>query len=423
MKVKSQRMSDTMSTLGRLPSSKLGSRRAKVPVAKTPEGVACVGTKSQKDVSLKYEATVAANPERRQALLAAIVDSTDDAIVSKDLNGVILTWNDAAAQMFGYSADEIIGKNVRCLIPDELQHEEDVILSKIGAGERISHYETSRVRKNGERFSASITISPLFDGTGKIVGASKIARDITERKRLEKQLIQSEKLAATGRMAATVAHEINNPLDAVLNLLYLAHKSGSLAEIRSFLSVAESELGHVAQIARQALGYYRDDGTPTPVVVQELIENILAVYHGKLSSAGITTECRFENHPPFVGSRTELMQIFSNIVSNAIDAMPHGGLLRVQTKRCLDPDGVEIQFTDTGVGIGKDELEKVFEAFFTTKGNMGTGIGLWVVRQLVEKRGGHVNLTSKTDMPAQGTTVSIFLPLSGSAKVRQSAVN
>jgi PAS domain S-box-containing protein len=130
--------------------------------------------------------------------------------------------------MFGYTAQEIIGKSVRCLIPEELQHEEAAILSKVQAGKRISHYETLRIRKNGERFDVSITISPLIDREGKIVGASKIAREITERKRLEKQLIQSEKLAATGRMAATVAHEINNPLDAVLNLLYLARKSGSL---------------------------------------------------------------------------------------------------------------------------------------------------------------------------------------------------
>lgn len=382
-----------------------------------------MGTSSQKDVSLKYEATAAANPERRQALLAAIVDSTDDAIVSKDLTGVILTWNDAAAQMFGYSADEIIGKNIRCLIPEELQHEEDVILSKIGAGERISHYETIRVKKGGERFDVSITISPLMDRAGKIIGASKIARDITERKRLEKQLIQSEKLAATGRMAATVAHEINNPLDAVLNLLYLAHKSGSLAEVRSFVSVAERELEHVAQIARQALGYYRDDGKPTPVAVQELIENILAVYQGKLTSAGIATECKFDDHPPLWGSRTELLQIFSNIVANAIDAMPQGGVLRIQTKRLLQPDGVEIQFTDSGVGIRKDELAKVFEAFFTTKGNMGTGIGLWVVKQLIEKRGGRVNLISKTDTPARGTTVSIFLPLAGSGNIEHGRLN
>lgn len=383
-----------------------------------------MGTNRQNnDVSLKDEATVAATPERRQALLAALVDSTDDAVISKDLNGIILTWNDAASRMFGYSAEEIIGKSVRVLIPDELQHEEDIILSKIRAGERISHYETQRIRKNGERFDVSITISPLINQEGEIIGASKIARDITDRKKLEKELIQAEKLAATGRMAATVAHEINNPLDAVLNLLYLAHTSASLTDVRSFLTTAESELEHVAQIARQTLGYYRDDGTPTPVIIQNVLENVLAVYQGKLTSAGIATECRFEDHPLYLGSRTELMQILSNIVANAIDAMPEGGVLCIQTKRRVHPDGVEIQLVDNGVGIRKEDLDKVFEPFFTTKGEMGTGIGLWVVKQLVEKRGGRVTVTSSTETGASGTTISIFLPLIRPVEAGHSTVN
>ncbi|HEX5283916.1 MAG TPA: PAS domain S-box protein [Bryocella sp.] len=374
------------------------------------------------DVSLTNEATAAATPERRQALLAAIVDSTDDAIVSKDLNGTILTWNDAAARMFGYSAPEIIGRNVRCLIPEELQHEEALILSNIRSGKRISHYETVRVRKNGERFDVSITISPLIDSEGRIIGASKIARDISERRRLEKQLMESEKLAATGRMAATVAHEINNPLDAVLNLIYLARTSGSLAESRAHLTTAEKELERVAHIARQTLGYYRDDGTPTPVILQDVIQHVLTVYQCKLTSADIATDCRFDEQPALLASRGELMQIFSNIVANAIDAMPQGGVLRVQTKKSLNPDGVQIQLADNGSGIQKQYLPRIFEPFFTTKGNMGTGIGLWVVKQLVEKRGGYVDVTSDTDN-GSGTTVSIFLPFMDSAKPEHTAVN
>lgn len=382
-----------------------------------------MGTNPQNDVLLKYEATAAATPERRQALLAALVDSTDDAIVSKDLNGTILTWNDAAAQMFGYSAEEIIGRNVRCLIPQDLQHEEETILSKIRRGERISHYETVRMKKSGQLFDVSITISPLIDSEGKIIGASKIAREITERKRIEKQLIESEKLAATGRMAATVAHEINNPLDSLLNLLFLARKSGSLAEARSYLTTAEAELERVAQIARQTLGYYHDDGKPIPVIVQDLIEHVLTVYQGKLASARIASECRFEDHAQLLASKGELIQIFSNLVANAIDAMPQGGVLHVQTKRRLLPDGIDIEFADNGAGIDQQHLPRVFEPFFTTKGDRGTGIGLWVVKQLVEKRGGEVAVTSNTDNSTRGTTVSIFLPLTRPADVTHNVVN
>lgn len=375
------------------------------------------------EVSLSYDARRAATAERHEALLAAIVETTDDAIISKDLNGVIVTWNNAAERMFGYSSREIVGQNVRQLIPEEMQYEEASILSKIRAGKRIDHYETVRIRKNGERFDTSITVSPLIDSEGKIIGASKIAREITERKRLEKQLIRSEKLAATGRMAATVAHEINNPLSSVLNLLYLARMSGSFHEARSFIGTAETELEHVSQIARQTLGYYRDDGIPSPVMVGELIEHVLAVYQGKLTAASIAAECQFENLPDLIASKGELMQVFSNVVVNAIDAMPEGGVLRIRTSRCLDPDGIEVGISDNGVGIRKDDMEKVFEPFFTTKGKLGTGIGLWVVKQLIEKRGGQITLTSNRDQTAKGTTVTVFLPLTGSAKPGLSVVN
>jgi PAS domain S-box-containing protein len=375
------------------------------------------------DVLDKRKAERAAIPERREALLATIVENTDDAIISKDLNGIILTWNRAAERMFGYSPTEIIGQSIRLLIPEELQYEEVAILTRIRAGQRIDHYETVRIRRNGETLDVSITISPLIDSQGRIFGASKIARDITERKRLEQQLIQSEKLAATGRMAATVAHEINNPLDAVLNLLYLARTTESLHAARPYIIQAEKELERVAHIARQTLGYYRDDGTPAAVVLQDLVENVLAVYEGKLTSADITTDCRFEDTPSLIASRGELLQVFSNVAANAIDAMPEGGLLRIRSKGCLNPDGVEVDFSDNGVGIQQEHLDKVFEPFFTTKGSLGTGIGLWIVKQLIEKRGGKVTITSSTQQTVRGTTVSIFLPLTSPIETRSDAVN
>ncbi len=167
--------------------------------------------------------------ERKEAdenrfMLAAIVDSADDAIISKNLNGIIKSWNEGARRTFGYAADEIIGKSILLLIPDELQYEEDEILRKLRAGERVDHYETRRRKKSGEIFDVSVTISPVKDESGRVIGASKIARDISDRKRIERMLMQSEKLAATGRMAATIAHEINNPLESVMNLVFLARQ-------------------------------------------------------------------------------------------------------------------------------------------------------------------------------------------------------
>lgn len=148
--------------------------------------------------------------------LAAIIESADDAIVSKDLQGVVKSWNQAAHRIFGYTAEDMIGRSILRLIPKALQYEEEEILSKLRAGKRIDHYETTRIRKDGEILDVSVTISPIKDGAGHVIGASKIVRDISDRKRIERVLIQSEKLAVTGRLAAMIAHEINNPLEALM---------------------------------------------------------------------------------------------------------------------------------------------------------------------------------------------------------------
>lgn len=374
-------------------------------------------SKIARDISERKQA------EELRARLAAIVESSDDAIVSKDLNGIITSWNDGARKIFGYTADEIIGKSILQLIPKDLHHEEDMILAKLRAGQRIDHYETVRIRKNGERFDISVTISPLIGPEGRVIGASKVARDITERKLIEQQLILSEKLAATGRMAATVAHEINNPLDAVLNLMYLARTSKSFSNARSYIKRAESEIERVSHIARQTLGYYRENGDPCPVRLQELIEDVITVYQGKLQAAGITVDCQFGDYPAITASKGELVQVISNIVANSIDAMPYGGVLRIRVEKSESPQGICIEIRDQGTGIQQEHLARVFEPFFTTKGNLGTGIGLWVVKQLVEKGGGQITLTSSTEPETRGTSISIFLPFTGPSEARPEKVN
>src|SRR5258707_670061 len=162
--------------------------------------------------------------EQAQLRLAAIVESPGDAIASKDLNGTITSWNRSAEKLFGYKAEEIIGKPVTLIIPPELHRDEFTILSKIRRGEKIEHFETIRLHKNGEKVEVSLTISPVKDENGKVIGAAKIIRNITENNKIERALRTTEKLAAAGRMAATVAHEINNPLEAVTNLVYLAKR-------------------------------------------------------------------------------------------------------------------------------------------------------------------------------------------------------
>lgn len=346
--------------------------------------------------------------------LAAIVASADDAIVSKDLNGIVTSWNDGARRMFGYTAEEMVGQSILRIIPEELHYEEDQILRTLRGGGRLDHYETTRKKKSGELLQVSVTISPMRDEQGKVVGASKIARDISDRKRVERLMIQSEKLAATGRMAAAVAHEINNPLESIINLVYLARQNTTEdAKAYQFLVTAEEELERVSHIARQTLGFYRETGAPTEVPIRDLMETVLTVYRARLLSNGVSVDTRFNDLQKVAVSKGELLQVFSNIIANAIEAMPQGGVLRVSVRRLLrdQGDGVQIMIQDNGVGIKKESLERVFEPFFTTKGELGTGIGLWVAKQLVEKRGGQISIASSSEAGNSGTTVTIFIPL------------
>ncbi len=207
--------------------------------------------------------------------LAAIVESSDDGIVSKDLNGIVTSWNAGAERIFGWKAEEIIGRSILTIIPPDLHKDEDMILGRIRAGQRIEHFETVRLTKSGERIHVSITISPLRDAAGTIVGATKIARDVTERRLAEEALRRAEKLAATGRLAATIAHEINNPLEAVTNLLYLLRSHVHGEEGRRCLAMAESELDRVAQITKQTLAFYRGPSAPEPVRLSEIFDSVL----------------------------------------------------------------------------------------------------------------------------------------------------
>lgn len=351
--------------------------------------------------------------EESRFRLAAIVDSADDAIISKDLNGVVQTWNEGACRMFGYTADEMVGQSILRLIPQELYYKEDEMLRKLRAGQRISHYETTRKKKNGETIDVSVTISPIRDESGRVIGASKIARDISDRKRIERLLIQSEKLAATGRMASAIAHEINNPLESLMNLIYLAREySPENGKAYPLLRLAEGELERVSQLARQTLGYYRDGNSPVELYLHDLVKNVLTVYNSRLRASSISLDTRFDDLQKIAVCKGEILQILSNIVTNAIDAMKGGGTLHISTRQLIlsSVDGVQLAIRDTGIGIRQGHMERIFEPFFTTKGDKGTGIGLWVAKQLVERRGGRISVASSREKESSGTTITIFIP-------------
>ncbi|HEY2168700.1 MAG TPA: PAS domain S-box protein [Candidatus Angelobacter sp.] len=348
--------------------------------------------------------------------LAAIVESSDDAIASKDLNGTITSWNRSAERLFGYKAEEIIGKPVTVIIPPELHQDENMILSKIRRGEKIEHFETIRLHKNGERIEVSLTISPVKDDNGNVIGAAKIVRNITETNKIERALQTTEKLAAAGRMAATVAHEINNPLEAVTNLVYLAKRDLSNNDrVAGYLELAGRELDRVAHITRQTLGFYRDTSSPVLLNVAETVDDLLLLYEKRFESRRINVLKRYDKDIEITALAGEIRQAFSNLVTNAIDSMPNGGTLVVKVAKACDWSGshlhgVRITVLDTGSGIEAKHKQKVFQPFFTTKTDVGTGLGLWITRGIVEKHRGTIRMKSKTGQSNHGTAFSIFLP-------------
>ena len=349
---------------------------------------------------------------KRLGELAAIVESSEDVIVSKDLNGIITSWNDAATRVFGYSPEEMIGASILKLIPEHLHSDEKTIIESIRAGRRIEHFETVRLAKDGRLIDVSLTISPIKDEEGRVIGASKILRDISGRKRIEQSLLQAEKIAATGRMAATIAHEVNNPLEAVMNLLYLLREKITDDQGRDFLATAEEELGRVSHIAKQTLGYYREHAAASLASVSEIAEHALTIYEPRCTAAGITLKRSIAPSTKIVLRRGEIMQVISNLIANSIYAMPNGGTLSVSVSNASGAeDGVVLTVEDDGVGIAPTDLPKVFDAFFTTRATVGTGIGLFVAKQFVEGHGGRIDIESNCESDRHGTTIRVFLPL------------
>lgn len=346
-------------------------------------------------------------------LLESIVQSSDDAIITKNLSGIIMSWNPAAERIFGYTEQEMIGASILTLIPDDLRSEEQTIIERIEAGKRIDHYETVRITKSGERLDVSLTISPLKDASGKIVGASKVLRNIGERKQMVKNLLQAEKIAATGKMAATIAHEINNPLESVLNLIYLARTNISKADQAvTYLNQAEEELLRVAHIAKQTLGYYREHSAAVSVTLADLVTDTLKIYESKLAAAGIKIQTKFSPSPQIVVRKGEMMQVISNLITNAMYAMPSGGTLTATVEEAVESErrGLRLSIEDTGEGIPAENLKKIFEPFFTTRSSIGTGIGLWVATEFIKGHKGRIEVQSSVDAVSHGTRISIFLP-------------
>jgi PAS domain S-box-containing protein len=355
--------------------------------------------------------------------MSAIVNSSYDAIIGKTLDGIITSWNPGAERLYGYTASEVMGMPIRMLLPPGYPDDISVILRKVANGEHTHDYETVRRRKDGTLLDVSLRVSPILDSSGKVVGAATITHDITRRKQAEEALLQSEKLAATGRLAASIAHEINNPLAGALNAIYLARMNSDNAD--EMLRVAERELRRASHITQQTLGFYRDRSGHQQVSIHELVQEVLSVYGTKLRNRNITVRylhrCGCNSHKACPNecqecgkhlriNAGELRQIISNLLVNGIDALSNSGVMEIRVSRVAGK--VQLTMADNGHGIRAEHLKRIFEPFFTTKKDTGTGLGLWVTQELVHKHGGEIKVRSRRE---KGTVFRITFPATPAA--------
>jgi PAS domain S-box-containing protein len=347
--------------------------------------------------------------------MGAIVESSEDAIYSTTREGIITSWNHGAEELYGHPAEEVLGESVQITEPPERIHETRSHLEMLARGESIESYQTERRRKDGSLVRVLLSISPLRNRKGQVIGASAIARDITAQLRAEEALRRSEKLATAGRLTAAIAHEINNPLEAITNLLYLARRDPARAD--QHLEMAEGEVLRIADIAQQTLGFVRDVSDARPLNVSSTLEDVLQLYAVKLTSKKIQTMKEFDAPCEVRGFAGELRQLFANLIVNAVDAMAEGGQLRLRVACAREwagsrRPGVRVVFADNGGGIPREDLARVFEPFYTTKGD-GTGLGLWLSEGIVRKHGGQIRVRSCTGPRRSGTVFSVFLPSAG----------
>jgi signal transduction histidine kinase len=246
-------------------------------------------------------------------------------------------------------------------------------------------------------------------------GLAAFFRDITVKLKAETALRQSEKLAAVGRLASSIAHEINNPLEAITNLLYLMESDEKMeSETREYLRTAQSEIARVSHIATQTLRFHRHNNQLAKVRVTELLDSVISLYATRLASSGVSIERQYRSDCRITAYSGELRQVFSNLLRNALDAVAGEGQIVVRERACKDPstgeDGVRITFADSGHGIGENAQKRLFEPFFSTKPETGTGLGLWVSKQIIDKHAGTIRVRSNAQHRMRGTVFSIFLP-------------
>ena len=358
------------------------------------------------------------SPER---LLAAIVDSSDDAIVSKDLSSIVTSWNRGAERIFGYRAEEMVGQSIARLFPPDRLNEEPAIIERITRGERVDHFETVRVRKDGTLLDVSLTISPIRNSKGVIVGASKIARDVTGQKAAMRKLAEAnEQLKRADQLKveflATLSHELRTPLNAILGWIQILKEEPG--EVGDALPVIERNVRHQAQLIEDLLDMSRIETGKINLDIQKLdlpvvVAAAMDTVRPAVESKGLRMTSVFSSISGIVmGDKTRLQQIIWNLLTNAVKFTPKGGRIHVVIERVNSH--VAVSVTDSGKGIGPEFIGQVFDRFrqgdaSTTRKHGGLGLGLSIAKNLAELHGG--TLVASSPGEDKGATFTFRLPL------------
>jgi PAS domain S-box-containing protein len=355
--------------------------------------------------------------ESRQWLQTTL-DSLGDALIACNREGYVKFMNPVAQQLTGWSLAEADGRPLVEIFRIEDNGPVSPAQNLVGMTESANASEPPRhtvlQQRDGGKPLIDYKASPILGSSGEVTGTVVVFRDVSEQRNAEAALLANEKLAVAGRLAASIAHEIHNPLDAVANLHYLMERENDPAQQQRYLAMAQQELARTLQISRAMLGLYREPRTPVTVNVRELLESVLLLLDRRLKNQSIRVERVLETNVTVEGFPGELRQVFTNLITNAADAAGLGGRISVRLRTGSSVlnghNGATVTITDSGTGVPEEVKGKLFRPFFTTKGEQGTGLGLWVSRGIVEKHGGTLEIANSTEVKFPGAAVNVYLP-------------
>jgi PAS domain S-box-containing protein len=358
----------------------------------------------------------AAALRRSEEWFRVTLSSIGDGVIATDDQGRVSFLNPVAERLTGTSLAQAKGLKISEVFPifsevtnKPTENPVDKVLA-LGCVVALANHSVLQHRA-GHLLPIEDTAAPIRDDSGKLIGVVLVFHDASRERNLQDVLRRTEKLATAARLAATVSHEINNPLEAIGNLIFLAKNNPDAPDkVTEQLQLAEQELARVSHITRQTLGFYRESTSPSSVHVPTLIESVLTLYSNKLQIKQIKVHLALEDCPAITGLAGEIQQLVSNIISNAIDAAPVSGTLKIDASPVKRADGksIQLKIEDDGPGIAPENVDRIFEPFFTTKKDVGTGLGLWVCKEIAERHGGSVKVQSNY---GNGTTGAIFIVL------------